>query len=723
MTPIRRCSGTLAVLLALSFLGAAPALGATHTWRGPAGGLWSNAANWTGGVPTSGEIGGTIVAFGASTRSTMDIAGLAVDQIHFTGANNTISGTTALAIDGSNLVQNIVSDAGGNTLDATLPLTLTRVTVEAASNAGTLTIAGVVSGAVGLVFSGGGGDFSLTGENRYTGATTIVSGALHITTAIGYVIDGSSLTIGDGMGAAAQLVLDNSSDISPLTPVTVKSDGTFDFNGFSDSAASLTVDGGSVLGATLQMAGPLVMNGGAVSIANIVTASSLSMTGGTVSGPGLLDLSGDVQATSSPAGPATLASRLLLNASPTVTVTPGAAPELRVTGPISETGGSHSVTKAGTGTLLTSGTSTYTGTTTVSAGTLVADGSQPGPFSVGPNGTLAGSGTVGATTVAGVLAPVAPGLHTGALSVGPTGKLDATLTSLAPAAIPSVFVTGAAAIDPSAALNLVVAPGVAMPHGSKLVLIDNDGSDAIGGQFAGVPTGALLSTSAGVPLAVSYEGGDGNDLGLTAGNVAPHVGSVRAAPNPVVAGQTVALGVAASDANMDPLTTTWNFGDGTTGSGAATSHAYPKAGQYTAVATVSDGLAQVQSTAVITVTARPASAPATTTVTSSGYGAVFGSTVPHACVRKGASFTATLSVKTVKAKAKVKGDALRKLAKVVFSIGKSTKTDRSAPFRTRLAVPHTAASGSKLKLRAKAYLVLRGGKRPTKTLTTTLKVC
>ena len=428
MTPIRRCSGTLAVLLALAFVGAAPALGATHTWRGPSGGLWSNAANWIGGAPTSGELGGTIVQFGANTTSTMDIAGLAVDEIHFTGANNTISGTTALTIDGSNLVQNIVSDAAGNTLDATLPLTITRVTVEAASNSGTLTIAGVVSGAVGLVFSGGGGDFSLTGANRYTGATTILSGALHITTPVGVVIDGSSLTIGDGMGAAAQLVLQNSSDISPLTPVTVKSDGTFDFNGFSDSAASLTVDGGTVLRASLQMAGPLVMNGGAVSIGNILTAGSLSMTGGTISGSGLLELAGDVQATSSPTGPATLASRLLLNASPTVTVTPGAAPELRITGPISETGGARSITKAGTGTLLTSGVNTYTGTTTVSAGALVADGSQAGPFSVGPTGTLAGSGTVGATTVAGVLAPLAPGLHTGALSFGPTGKLDVTLT-------------------------------------------------------------------------------------------------------------------------------------------------------------------------------------------------------------------------------------------------------------------------------------------------------
>ncbi|MFI5005380.1 MAG: autotransporter-associated beta strand repeat-containing protein [Solirubrobacterales bacterium] len=365
------------VLFALALFGAAPALGATHTWIGPTNGTWSNAANWSGGSkPTSGEAGGTIVQFGANTTSSMDIAGLVVDQIHFTGANNTINGATALTINGSTLVQNIVSEAGGNTLGATLPVAITGAALEAASSAGTLTIAGPVSGTLGLVFAGSGGDFALTGSNTYTGPTSILSGALHIATPVGYVIVGSSITIGDGMGAGAQLVLDQSSDISPETVVTVNSDGVFDFQSHSDFAKSLTVDGGRVLGASLNMTGPLVVNEGTITIGGVLSAGSLSMTGATISGPGLLALSGDVQAASSPSGPATLASGVRLSASPTVTVTPGAAPELRVTGVISETGGSRSITKAGTGTMLTSANNTYTGTTTVSAGTLVANGSH-----------------------------------------------------------------------------------------------------------------------------------------------------------------------------------------------------------------------------------------------------------------------------------------------------------------------------------------------------------
>ena len=54
MTPIRRCGTLIAAVCLLALLGAAPALGATHTWIGPAGGKWSTPGNWTGGVPTTG---------------------------------------------------------------------------------------------------------------------------------------------------------------------------------------------------------------------------------------------------------------------------------------------------------------------------------------------------------------------------------------------------------------------------------------------------------------------------------------------------------------------------------------------------------------------------------------------------------------------------------------------------------------------------------------------
>src|SRR5207249_4366490 len=50
---------------------------------------------------------------------------------------------------------------------------------------------------------------------------------------------------------------------------------------------------------------------------------------------------------------------------------------------------------------------------------------------------------------------------------------------------------------------------------TSFIIIQNAGTDAVVGTFAGLPEGATISTSRG-NLRISYKGGDGNDVVLTA---------------------------------------------------------------------------------------------------------------------------------------------------------------------------------------------------------------
>ncbi|HYG74440.1 MAG TPA: PKD domain-containing protein [Planctomycetota bacterium] len=79
-----------------------------------------------------------------------------------------------------------------------------------------------------------------------------------------------------------------------------------------------------------------------------------------------------------------------------------------------------------------------------------------------------------------------------------------------------------------------------------------------------------------------------------------------ATPNPALVGDLVSFSSSASDPDGDTLTSTWNFGDGTSATGANASHAYGAAGTYTAVVSVTDGKSPAISQSItVTVNAVP----------------------------------------------------------------------------------------------------------------------
>ena len=59
--------------------------------------------------------------------------------------------------------------------------------------------------------------------------------------------------------------------------------------------------------------------------------------------------------------------------------------------------------------------------------------------------------------------------------------------------------------------------------------------------------------------------------------------------------------VGSSDPDADPMTFSWTFGDGNTGSGLTTSHSYAQPGEYSAKLAVSDGTHEVTTSLLITV--------------------------------------------------------------------------------------------------------------------------
>jgi fibronectin-binding autotransporter adhesin len=171
-----------------------------------------------------------------------------------------------------------------------------------------------------------------------------------------------------------------------------------------------------------------------------------------------------------------------------------------------------------TGTLTLTGTNTWTGTATVTnGGVLIVDGSiTAAPTTVSSGGTLAGTGSVAGITSAGQVSPGdnGPGtlLSNGNVVLQPGGTLSVELNGTAPGSQYDVLsVHGTISLGST----LSVASGFAPPTGTQFTIINNDGVDPVVGTFAGLPEGATVFAGTQA-FRVTYTGGDGNDVVLTA---------------------------------------------------------------------------------------------------------------------------------------------------------------------------------------------------------------
>lgn len=269
-------------------------------------------------------------ALGATTAGTIVASGAAL-QIQ----NNIAVGTEALTLNGSGIASDgaLRNISGNNSFAGAITLASTSTI---GTDAGTLTLSGVISGSGGLTKTGA-GTLTLSGaaNNTYTGATTVNQGTLILAkpgSALqpAITIGGAGYTATVQLGAALQLYGAN---------VTINSQGQLNLNNYNEYIGTLTMSGGG----------------------NVVTGTGILYLGGT----GLNTIASSV--TSTLTGNYSLVTNQIFN------VASGTAPsgvDLLISGPVAEFTAGSTVTKTGAGTLVLSGANSYTGLTTISSGVL-----------------------------------------------------------------------------------------------------------------------------------------------------------------------------------------------------------------------------------------------------------------------------------------------------------------------------------------------------------------
>ncbi|XKH39012.1 autotransporter-associated beta strand repeat-containing protein [Azospirillum doebereinerae] len=632
----------------------------------------------SGTLTLSGNNGYT----GATTVSAGTLVAAHANALGTTAAGTTVSSGAAVEIaNGITLAEAFsiagtgVSSTGALTVASgstvTLSGTVTLTADASIGGAGTLTVSGVVSGGNALTKVGS-GTLTLSGNNGYTGATTVSAGTLvaaHAnalgTTAAGTTVSsGAAVEIangitlaeafsiaGTGVSSTGALTVASGSTVTLSGTVTLTADasiggaGTLTVSGVVSGGNALTKVGSGTLtlsgnngytGATTVSAGTLVAahnnalgttaggttvsTGATLALANGVTlAEALTIGGVGVSSAGALQVT---------SGSATVSGAITMSSATTIGVS---GTGLTLSNAI---GGAFNLTTDGTGTLTLSGTNTYTGTTTVGAGTLIVTGTlndaAAGAVTVGNGGTLAGTGTVnGGLTVqsGGTLSPGIAGTNNGVgtltvnggLTIQSGGTLAVDLVSTG--SHDQVAVTGAVDVSSATLTTGGSYAPVKTVSGDSFAIVTNDGSDAVTGSFNGLTSGASITLNGG-SITVSYAAGTGsNDIVLSGPvNQAPALGGTFTTAGTVNDNATTTpfSGVTVADADDTTgsftVIITYTAANGTLSSGTP-SALTGSAGNYTLTATTPGGLQTLLQGLVFTPTANQV-VPGSTVATS-----------------------------------------------------------------------------------------------------------
>ena len=458
------------------------------------------------------------------------------DDLTFSGA---VSGSGSVVKNGANILT--LSGTNGYTAGTTVNSGTLVAATDANLGSGTITLnggnlraTGNITRAVAVGASGG----TLTVDTGVTFSTAALTGTattltkagpgtLAITAGAGF---GSTLNVNGGLVAFS-----GGGSLAASTAVAVASGATVRFSRndtFGNHATAVsqtfTLNGGTIdNGGTFTTLGAVTLNAGTINSIGGVNASfpSFSLRGPiTVGGSAASTISGSGVNSQMVVGVNTAGSQTTFNVAD---ATGDSVSDLNVTVPLQNNRNAGfaevatGIIKDGAGTMTLAGVNTFTGPTSVNAGTLLVSGSISGSTTtVNIGGTLGGSGgSVGALVLNG--GTLAPGASPGVLNSG-----SATLSS-GTFAIEINGTTLGSQYDQLSVTGTVNLSGATLSlSGSYLTtpvvtndlftILLNDSGDAITGTFAGLSEGAHAYSGFGQDYTISYVGGDGNDIVLTA---------------------------------------------------------------------------------------------------------------------------------------------------------------------------------------------------------------
>ena len=286
----------------------------------------------------------------------------------------------------------------------------------------------------------------------------------------------------------------------PSGTTSLFSVGTLTYGGVISGATDIVIDGGgtTILTALNTYTGNTTVSSGtltATGAGNILpSATDLNIAGGqtcnlddqtlaSLQGSGTLNLSGDVDVNEG--GTQTFGGNITQGAASTLT--------MQGSGSLTLTGNVASALEVSGGSMVLNGTSTNT-VDVSGTGTFLGTGSTTGLLSV-TSGNFGPGNSIGVFNASGGLTMGAGGVLNIEVSGGTTDQVN---------------VTGAVNLG-GGTLNVTGTPTV----GAALTIVGNDGVDAVTNTFSGLAEGATFS-SGGSWYEITYTGGDGNDVVLTA---------------------------------------------------------------------------------------------------------------------------------------------------------------------------------------------------------------